>query len=166
MDAKRRSFRALSADRPVVYWRSPKRRPALSRVPFLPAAGPGSRGVGRNQVRRCNLKVKTEMKGDVAVVHVSGKLMGGPESENLRNEIKRLLEDGVKKFVISLKGVPWINSTGLGALMAVYTSVQRSEGALALCHVSDRIQSLFMITKLLTIFDTHPSEQEAVESLS
>jgi len=112
------------------------------------------------------LKVKTDMQGDVAVVHVSGKLMGGPESENLRNEVKTLLEDGVRKFVINLKGVPWINSTGLGALMSVYTSVQRAEGALALCHVSDRIQSLFMITKLLTIFDTHPSEKEAIESLA
>ncbi len=106
--------------------------------------------------------MKTQTRGDVAVVHVSGKLMGGPESENLRNEVKRLIEEGVKKFVINLKGVPWINSTGLGALMSVYTSVQRSEGSLKICHVSDRIQSLFMITKLLTIFDTHPSEEEAV----
>jgi anti-sigma B factor antagonist len=112
------------------------------------------------------VKVKTKMEGDIAVVDVSGKLMGGPESENLRSEVKKLLEDGTKKFVINLKGVPWINSTGLGALMAVYTSVQRSEGALALCHVSDRIQSLFMITKLLTIFDTYPSEKEAIEGLS
>ena len=106
--------------------------------------------------------MKTHMQGEVAVVHVSGKLMGGPESENLRNEVKRLIDEGVKKFVINLKGVPWINSTGLGALMSVYTSVQRSEGSLKICHVSDRIQSLFMITKLLTIFDTHPSEEEAV----
>jgi len=110
------------------------------------------------------LKVKTQMEGDVAIIHVSGKLMGGPESENLRNEIKRLLDDDNKKFVINLKGVPWINSTGLGALMAVYTSVQRSEGTLKLCHVSDRIQSLFMITKLLTIFDTYPTEKEAIAS--
>lgn len=108
------------------------------------------------------MKVKTQMQGDVAVVHVSGKLMGGPESEHLRAEVKKLIDEGVKKFVINLKGVPWINSTGLGALMSVYTSVQRSEGSLKLCHVSDRIQSLFMITKLLTIFDTHHSEEEAV----
>jgi len=110
------------------------------------------------------LKVKTEMQDDVAVVHVSGKLMGGPESENLRNEIKGLIEQGTKRFVINLHGVPWINSTGLGALMSVYTSVQRSEGSLKLCNVSDRIQSLFMITKLLTIFDTYPTEKEAVEA--
>lgn len=108
------------------------------------------------------MKVKTRMADDVAVVHISGKLMGGPESETLRNEIKRLIDEGVKKYVINLKGVPWINSTGLGALMAVYTSVQRSGGALKLCYVSDRIQSLFMITKLLTIFDTHRTEDEAV----
>jgi len=110
------------------------------------------------------LKVKTQMEGDVALVHVSGKLMGGPESENLRNEIKQLLDKGTTKFVINLKGVPWINSTGLGALMAVYTSVQRGEGVLKLAHVSDRIQSLFMITKLLTIFDTYATEKEAIDS--
>ena len=110
------------------------------------------------------MKVKTQMEGDIAIVHVSGKLMGGPESENLRNEIKQLLDKGTAKFVINLKGVPWINSTGLGALMAVYTSVQRGEGVLKLAHVSDRIQSLFMITKLLTIFDTYPSEKEAIDS--
>jgi anti-sigma B factor antagonist len=108
------------------------------------------------------LKVKTHKSDDIAVVQVSGKLMGGPESEILRNEIKRLLDEGVKKFVINLKGVPWINSTGLGALMAVYTTIQRSGGALKLCYVSDRIQSLFMITKLLTIFDTHRTEDEAI----
>lgn len=110
------------------------------------------------------MKVKTRMEGDVAVISVSGKLMGGPESDALRNEVKNLIDDGKKKFVVNLKGVPWINSTGLGALMAVYTSIQRSEGVLRLCHVSDRIQSLFMITKLLTIFDTYPSEDEAIES--
>jgi len=110
------------------------------------------------------LKVKTRMEGDVAIIAVSGKLMGGPESDALRNEVKNLIDDGSKKFVVNLKGVPWINSTGLGALMAVYTSIQRSEGVLKLCHVSDRIQSLFMITKLLTIFDTYPSEQEAIDS--
>lgn len=110
------------------------------------------------------MKVKTQMEGDVAIVHVSGKLMGGPESENLRNEIKQLLDKGTTKFVVNLKGVPWINSTGLGALMAVYTSVQRGEGVLKLAHVSDRIQSLFMITKLLTIFDTYTTEKEAIDS--
>jgi len=110
------------------------------------------------------LKVKTRMEGDVAVISVSGKLMGGPESDALRNEVKNLIDDGKKKLVVNLKGVPWINSTGLGALMAVYTSIQRSEGVLRLCHVSDRIQSLFMITKLLTIFDTYPTETEAIES--
>ena len=110
------------------------------------------------------MKVKTRMEGDVAVISVSGKLMGGPESDALRNEVKNLIDDGKKKLVVNLKGVPWINSTGLGALMAVYTSIQRSEGVLRLCHVSDRIQSLFMITKLLTIFDTYPTETEAIES--
>lgn len=111
------------------------------------------------------MKIKADMDGDVVVVSLSGKLMGGPESEELRAEIKRFLDEGVRKFVINMKGVPWINSTGLGTLMAVYTSIQRSQGALRLCHVSDRIQSLFMITKLLTIFETFHDEGEAKASL-
>jgi anti-sigma B factor antagonist len=104
------------------------------------------------------------MEGDVAIVHVSGNLMGGGETDNVRDEIKRLLENGSRKFIIDLKGVPWINSTGLGSLMAIYTSIQREEGVLKLAHVSDRIRSLFMITKLLTIFDTYPTEPEALDS--
>jgi anti-sigma B factor antagonist len=112
------------------------------------------------------LKIKTDMDGDVVVVSLTGKLMGGPESEEVRAEIKKLLDIGARKFVISMKGVPWINSTGLGTLMAIYTSIQRSQGALRLCHVSDRIQSLFMITKLLTIFETFPDEAKAKASLA
>ena len=110
------------------------------------------------------MKVKSSMEGDVAVLRISGNLMGGPESDDVRNEVKRLLDDGTRKFLIDLKGVPWINSTGLGTLMAIYTSVQREEAALKLSHVSDRIQSLFMITKLLTIFDTYPTTKEALEA--
>lgn len=111
------------------------------------------------------MKIKADRDGDIVVVSLTGKLMGGPESEALRAEIRKLLDEGVRKFVINMKGVPWINSTGLGALMAVYASIQRSQGALLLCHVSDRIQSLFMITKLLTIFETFPNEAAAKASL-
>jgi anti-sigma B factor antagonist len=112
------------------------------------------------------LKIKTDMDGDVVVVSLTGKLMGGPESEEVRTEIKKLLDIGARKFIINMKGVPWINSTGLGTLMAIYTSIQRSQGALRLCHVSDRIQSLFMITKLLTIFEAYPDESGAKASLA
>lgn len=115
--------------------------------------------------RRWTLRIKADVDGDIVVVSLTGKLMGGPESEALRGEIKKLLDDGIRKFVINMKGVPWINSTGLGALMAVYASIQRAQGALRLCHVSDRIQSLFMITKLLTIFETFPDEAAAKAGL-
>lgn len=108
------------------------------------------------------MKVKTDMEGEVAIIRLSGNLTGGPESDEVRGAIRRLLDSGARKFIIDLKGVPWINSTGLGTLMAIYTSVQREEGVLKLAHVSDRIQSLFMITKLLTIFDTHPTTDEAL----
>jgi anti-sigma B factor antagonist len=115
--------------------------------------------------RRWTLRIKADVDGDTVVVSLTGKLMGGPESEALRAEIKKLLDDGVRKFIINMKGVPWINSTGLGSLMAVYASIQRAQGALRLCHVSDRVQSLFMITKLLTIFETFPDEAAAKAAL-
>ncbi len=89
-------------------------------------------------------------------------VLGGPRFATLEVEIYRQTIHYLNLPLAAALSIVQVIFTF--ALMAVYTSVQRSEGTLTLCHVSDRIQSLFMITKLLTIFDTHPSEKEAVES--
>ena len=110
------------------------------------------------------MKVKTQMEGDVAVIHVSGKLMGGPDADVFKETIRNLLDEGYKNVVVNMSQVPFINSTGLGILISAYTTLRKEDGILKLTNVTERIDSLLMITKLGTIFETYSSEDKAVES--
>jgi anti-sigma B factor antagonist len=115
-------------------------------------------------IRRRVMQIKEQMKGDVAVIALKGKLMGGPETMAIHSKVKELIESGVNKVVIDLGKVSWMNSTGLGALMSSMTSLRNADGDLKLTHVTDKVKSLFMITKLITIFDTFDTEEEAIAS--
>lgn len=110
------------------------------------------------------MAIKEQMRGDVAVVTLKGKLMGGPETQAIHEKVKELVENGVRKVAIDLGKVKWMNSTGLGALMGAMTTLRNHNGELKLANVTDKVQSLFMITKLITIFETYESVDEAVES--
>jgi|YelNatPaOPRAMG01_1025707.scaffolds.fasta_scaffold00001_179 anti-sigma B factor antagonist len=108
------------------------------------------------------MTIKEERRDGVAVLVVKGKMMGGPETAALHQKVKELIGEGVKKVVIDLSGVKWLNSSGLGVLMGAMTSLRNAGGDLKLSGVTDKVQSLFMITKLITIFDTYDTPEEAV----
>lgn len=110
------------------------------------------------------MALKEEIRGDVAIVALKGNLMGGSETTEVHDKVKELALTGVNKVVIDLSKVKWMNSTGLGALMGSMTTVRNAGGDLKLANVTDKVQSLFMITKLITIFDTFTSTDEAVAS--
>ena len=110
------------------------------------------------------MSVKERIDGDVAILNISGNLMGGPETTAVHDKVREVVGKGHKKLVIDLGGVKWINSSGLGVLMGSMTTMKNAEGEMKLANVSDRIQSLFMITKLITIFETFDSTDKAVGS--
>jgi anti-sigma B factor antagonist len=110
------------------------------------------------------MQIKEQMKGDVAVIELKGKLMGGPETTAVHEKVKQLVEKGVTSVVIDLGKVTWMNSTGLGALMGSMTTLKSAKGDLKLSRVTDKVKSLFMITKLITIFDTFDTIEEAVQA--
>ena len=110
------------------------------------------------------MALKEKMVEGVAVLTPKGKLMGGPETVSVHDKIKDLINTDVKKVVIDLGKVKWMNSSGLGALMGAMTSVRNADGDLKLANVTDKVQSLLMITKLITIFETYDSMEEAVSS--
>jgi anti-sigma B factor antagonist len=110
------------------------------------------------------LQIKEQMRGDVALITLKGKLMGGPETMAVHTKVKELIANNVKKVVIDLGRVKWMNSSGLGALMASMTSLRNAGGDLKLSNVTDKVQSLLMITKLITIFQTFDTVDEAVTS--
>ncbi|UCE01291.1 MAG: STAS domain-containing protein [Candidatus Latescibacterota bacterium] len=102
--------------------------------------------------------------GDVVVLDIDGKIMGGVDSELFQETIQSLIDSGKRKVVVNLENVKWINSTGLGVLIAGYSALQKSGGRLKLLQVSERVEGLLNITKLSTIFESYQGEDEAVES--
>ncbi len=108
------------------------------------------------------MALKEQMYGDVAVIELKGKLMGGPETSEIHTTIKELVAKGVNKVVADVGKVTWMNSTGLGALMGAMTSLRNAKGDLKLAKITENVENLFVITKLITIFDTFDTVEEAV----
>jgi anti-sigma B factor antagonist len=110
------------------------------------------------------VKIKIRKTESVAIIDLSGKLMGGPDADVFKETIRGLIQEGYKKVLVNLHKVPWVNSTGLGILIAGYTTLKREGGTLKLTHVTDRIESILMITKLGTIFESFSDEEVALKS--
>ncbi len=108
------------------------------------------------------MALKENMTGDVAVIELKGKLMGGTETLEIHDKIKELIARGSNKVVADMEKVSWMNSTGLGALMGAMTSLRNAKGDLKLSKIPDNVENLFAITKLITIFDTFETVEEAV----
>lgn len=110
------------------------------------------------------MNIDLKEMGDVTVLGVKGNLMGGPETVSVHDKVKELIEGGKNKVVIDLAQVKWMNSSGLGTIMGCLTSLKNADGDLKLCGVTEKVKSLFMITKLITLFETHATVDEAVKA--
>ena len=104
--------------------------------------------------------------GDVAILDIKGRVQLGDGDELLKDKVNSLLNQGRKKIVLNLAEVPYIDSAGLGEVVRTFTTVSRQGGSLKLLNLTKRITDLLAITKLLTVFDTYDSEQDAVQSFS
>ncbi len=110
------------------------------------------------------MKLTDRVEREIVVLEPKGKIMGGPDASLLNDKIHEYIESNRKKVVIDLSKVEWMNSTGLGILISGYTRLRNHEGVLKLANVTDKIQSLLTITKLVTVFETFDSVDEAIKS--
>jgi anti-sigma B factor antagonist len=110
------------------------------------------------------MDIKERVVDGVSVLDLSGKIVLGEGDGQVRERIKDLLSDGQKKILLNLGDVTYVDSAGLGALISSYTTTKREGGQLKLVNLTKRIQDLLAITKLITVFDTYDTEQEAIES--
>jgi anti-sigma B factor antagonist len=109
------------------------------------------------------LNMKERQAGDVTVLDMAGKITIGEGSVALRSAIKRLLDEGKKKVLLNLSGVGYIDSSGIGELVSSYTTIQvKGGGQLKLLNLTQKLQDLLTITKLLTVFDVYESEADAL----
>ena len=110
------------------------------------------------------LDVKERQAGDVTILDMTGDVRIGEGAISLRDSIRTLADQGKKKVLLNLAGVKYMDSTGVGELIANYTTIKRQGGQLKLLNLTDRIQNLLVITKLLTVFDSYDNEAEALKS--
>jgi anti-sigma B factor antagonist len=111
-----------------------------------------------------DLNIATREQRGVTVVDLTGKIALGDTSQQLHSELRSLVEKGNENILINLSNVKMIDSSGLGTLVASYTTVERAGGQLKLTNLSDKASELMTITKLYTVFDVFDDEQAAINS--
>ena len=107
--------------------------------------------------------VTKEVDG-VTVLSLAGRVTLGEECSQLRSTMKELLRQGKKRLVLDLSRVTYMDSAGLGTLVAAYTSTRNEGGDVRLASITGRFNELLNITKLVTIFSIHGSVEDAVKS--
>jgi anti-sigma B factor antagonist len=112
------------------------------------------------------LKMTNREVDGVSVVALDGRIVLGEESNALREKVKSLIAEGKTKVVLNMANITFIDSAGLGTLVAAHHSAKSQGAALKLAHLGSKFQEVLQITKLLTVFDVYNSEAEAVASFA
>ncbi len=112
------------------------------------------------------LKMADREADGVSVVVLEGRIVLGEESNALREELKNLIAEGKKKIVLNMDNIKYIDSSGLGTLVAAHCSAKTRGASLRLCHLGSKFQEVLQITRLVMIFDVYDTEAAAVASFS
>jgi anti-sigma B factor antagonist len=111
-----------------------------------------------------DIKIEERQIGHVTVLDIAGRLTIDQAAQHLKDKINSLISQARTNIVLNLENVPYIDSGGLGQLVASYGSVMRGGGALKLLKVGSRNHDLLSITRLVTVFESFDTEAEAVQS--
>ena len=111
------------------------------------------------------MDIKKEVKDGVAVIYLTGNLLGENANGPVLEYLKAQLDSGVKKVLFNLTDLKYINSTGLGMLMTALARTRNGGGEMYLCNVPDLMTKILKMMKLENTFPIAASETEAVKSL-
>jgi anti-sigma B factor antagonist len=111
-----------------------------------------------------NSQVAVRLAGDVAIVDMTGRLTLGEGSALLRDTVKQLLDSGRKHILLSLQGVTYIDSSGLGQMAGCYVTASRMGGQLKILNAQSKVNDMLQVTRLFTLLVTFSDEAEAVRS--
>src|SRR5437667_9693356 len=123
----------------------------------------GARG-GRGGESQMQLKLTKRTVDGILAFGCSGRIVFGDESSLIRDEVKKAIADGSKRIVLNLGEISYIDSGGLGTLVALHTTAHNAGGTIKLANLTERVGDLLQVTKLLTVFDVYNSEAEALDS--
>ena len=107
-------------------------------------------------------KFSTDKHNNYAVISMEGDLLDRNQAAPMLEEVEHLIHEDIKSFVISMEGARFVNSTGLNVLISVLTKSRKAGGDTFVCCVPQKINELFNITKLNSVFTISPSVDEAI----
>lgn len=110
------------------------------------------------------MRLKIKDVKSVTLIELKGNVMGGPDASSLNEELHKLIDGGKKNIVVDLGDVKFMNSSGLGMLIGALTTVRNAGGQLKLARASEKIESLLIVTKLITVFEHFEKVDEAIGS--
>lgn len=110
------------------------------------------------------MSFETNERYNSIVIEFKGNVMGGPDAVHLNEKLHELIEKEQKNVVVDLAKVKFMNSSGLGMLIGALTTMRKAGGDLRIANATDKIESLLVVTKLITVFNHFKSVDEAVES--
>jgi anti-sigma B factor antagonist len=110
------------------------------------------------------LRMTDREVGGVNVIDLDGRIVLGEESNAFREKVKSLLAAGKKNIVLNLSNVSYIDSAGLGTLVATFHSARSQGATLKLSNLGSKFKEVLQVTKLMTVFDTYDSEAAAIQS--
>jgi anti-sigma B factor antagonist len=112
------------------------------------------------------MKMTNHEVDGVSVVVLDGRIVLGEESTALREKFKGLIAAGKQKIVLNMDKVSYIDSAGLGTLIAAHVSAKNHGASVRLCQLGKKFHEILQITKLLTVFDVYDTQAAAVSSFS
>jgi len=110
------------------------------------------------------LKLTKRTVDGILAIECNGRIVFGEESMLLRDQVKKAVAENIKRIVLNLGEVNYIDSGGLGTLVALHTTAHNAGGTIKLANLTKRVGDLLQVTKLLTVFEVHNSEYEALEA--
>jgi anti-sigma B factor antagonist len=113
-----------------------------------------------------SMKLSTRQVDGITILDLSGRIVLGEGSVQLRDAVKELINKGQKRILLNLSDVNYIDSSGLGELVSAFTSVKNAGGELKLLGLTKKVKDLLQITKLYTVFDVRDDEASAISAFS
>jgi anti-sigma B factor antagonist len=111
-----------------------------------------------------SLEIRDRDREGVLLLDLSGRLTVGDECSKFRDRMTKVIAAGGRNIILNMAQVDYVDSTGLGALVMYYTTLQREGGKVKLLNLTRRSIELLVMTKLTTIFEVFNDEQNAINS--
>lgn len=118
-------------------------------------------------MKKKKLIIKERRHGDIVILDLAGEIRLISESqESLSKFIKSLLAKGLRNFILNFARVDFVDSNGIGEIVAAFASTKHAEGTMKLCNVSDKVMLILNYTQINRLIEVFADESDAIKSIT